>query len=316
MNHGPASERAPSGRRYVSELRSRVWSAPYILLMLAVLFWSGNFIVGRAATDVVPPVALAFWRWTAGLVIVSAIGWRHVARDFDKLRSSWPILLVLAALGISVFNTFVYIGLHSTTALNALLLQSAMPIVILVLTFLLFGERPGFAPSVGVVVSMAGVATIASAGDWGTLASLSFNAGDLWVLAAVGAYALYSVLLRKRPDVHPLSFVVATFALGALMLLPAYIYEHFVAGPLRPSLSAYLVIAYVAVFPGVLSYLFFNRGVELAGANRAGHFIHLMPIFGSVLAMLLLGESIAAFHVVGGILIAAGLLLAAAGRRS
>lgn len=316
MNHGPAPERASSGHRYLAVLRSWLWNAPYVLLMLAVLFWSGNFIVGRAATDVVPPVAMAFWRWTAGLVIVSAIGWRHVVKDFDRLRSSLPILLVLAALGISVFNTFVYIGLHTTTALNALLLQSAMPIVILVLTFLLFGERPRFAPALGVVISMAGVAAIASAGNWETLASLSFNAGDLWVLAAVGAYALYSVLLRKRPDVHPLSFIVATFALGALMLLPAYIHEHVAVQPLQPSLPAFLVVAYIAVFPGILSYLFFNRGVELAGANTAGHFIHLMPIFGSILALLLLGERIAAFHIVGGILIAIGLLLAALGRRS
>lgn len=314
MNRRPAREGASRQRRHASTLLSRLWSAPYVLLTLAVLFWSGNFIVGRAVTDLVPPVGLAFWRWTVGLLLILLIGRQHVVEDFRALKTSWRILLVLAALGIATFNTFVYLGLHTTTAVNALLLQSAMPVVILTLTFFLFGERPGIAPATGVVISMAGVATVASAGDWSALASLSFNGGDLWVLAAVGAYALYSVLLRKRPTVHPLSFLAATFALGALMLLPLYVYEHIAVAQVRPSAAAFLAIAYVAVFPGVLSYLFFNRGVELAGANAAGHFIHLMPIFGSVLAVLLLGESIAGFHILGGLLIAAGLALAAATR--
>jgi drug/metabolite transporter (DMT)-like permease len=314
MNHDPARESAPRQRGRAPVLLRTLWSAPYILLTLAVLFWSGNFIVGRAVSDLVPPVALAFWRWTAGLVIVLAFGWRHVIADLHKLKASWPILVILAALGIATFNTFVYLGLHTTTALNAVLLQSAMPIVIIVMTFVFFGERPGFAPAVGVAVSMAGVATIASAGDWSALASLTINRGDLWVLAAVGAYALYSVLLRKRPDVHPLSFLAATFALGALMLVPLLVYEHFAIKPLEPSVTAFLAIAYVAVFPAVLSYLFFNRGVELAGANAAGHFIHLIPLFGSALAILLLGESLASFHILGGILIASGLILATVGR--
>lgn len=314
MNRRPAREGASRQRRRASTLLSSFWSAPYVLLTLAVLFWSGNFIVGRAVIDLVPPVALAFWRWTVGLLLILLIGRQHVVEDFRALKTSWRILLVLAALGIATFNTFVYLGLHTTTALNALLLQSAMPVVILALTFLLFGERPGIAPATGVVISMTGVATVASGGDWSALASLSFNGGDLWVLAAVGAYALYSVLLRKRPAVHPLSFLAAIFALGALMLLPLYVHEHIAVGQVQPSAAAFLAIAYVAVFPGVLSYLFFNRGVELAGANASGHFIHLMPIFGSVLAILLLGENIAGFHIAGGVLIAAGLALAAATR--
>jgi len=310
----PAADSGTGRRGFASALFSRIWASPYVPLLLAVLFWSGNFIVGRAVAESVPPIGLAFWRWILALLLVLGLGWRHIAKDLPALKASWPMLLVLGVLGVSTFNTFVYYGLHTTTALNALLLQSAMPIVILALTFLLFGERPRIAQAVGVVVSLAGVATIASSGDWSALASLTFNSGDLWVLGAVGSYALYSVLLRKRPSVHPLSFLAAIFALGSLVLVPFYVAEHLMLGPMQPTLETFLALIYVAVFPGFLSYLFFNRGVELAGANTAGHFIHLIPIFGSVLAMLLLGERLAVFHVVGGLLIACGLVLATRGR--
>ena len=294
---------------------SGIWRAPYVLLTLAVLFWSGNFIVGRSSVGIVPPVALAFWRWTIGLVLALCLGAPHIRREWAMLGIHWRMLLVLGVLGIAAFNTLVYLGLQTTTAINALLLQSAMPVVILAATLLLYGERPGARQVVGVVVSMIGVAVIGSRGNWDALAALTFNAGDLWVLAAVGTYALYSALLRNRPAVHPLSFLAATFAIGTLVLLPLYVHEHTSVAQACPVLPAYLAIAYVAMFPGFLSYLLYNRGVELAGANTAGHFMHLMPIFGSGLAILLLGERLALFHLVGALLIAAGLGLASFARR-
>lgn len=294
---------------------SYLWRTPRILLTLAIVFWSGNFIVGRATTGLVPPVALAFWRWTIGLVLVLGFGWRHVRQDGAVLARNWPILVVLAILGIAAFNTFVYIGLQTTTAVNALLMQSAMPVLILAAMFLLFGERPNIWQALGVLVSIVGVFAIATKGDWRAAAQMTFNTGDLWVLAAVAAYALYSALLRKRPAVHPLSFLAATFSIGAMTLLPLYIHEHLDVAQIQPVLPAYLAIAYVAVFPGFLSYLLYNRGVELAGANSAGHFMHLMPIFGSGLAILFLGEHLATFHVAGAALIAAGLGLATIGSR-
>jgi drug/metabolite transporter (DMT)-like permease len=295
-------------------LVTRVWRSSYILLTLAVLFWSGNFIVGRATAGIVPPVALAFWRWTIGLALVLCLGMAHVRRDWGTLARHWRILIVLGALGIAAFNTLVYFGLQATTAVNALLLQSAMPVIILAATFLLYGERPNGRQALGVLVSIIGVIIIATKGDWGTLVQMTFNPGDLWVLLAVAAYALYSTMLRKRPAVHPLSFLAATFAIGALMLAPLYIHEH-AAAQVQPVRAAYLAIAYVAVFPGFVSYLLYNRGVELVGANAAGHFMHLMPIFGSGLAILLLGERFAGFHLAGAFFIAAGLGLATFRRR-
>jgi len=294
---------------------SRLWRSPYVLLTLAVLFWSGNFIVGRGTAGLVPPVALAFWRWTIGLGLVVCLGAAQIRKDWPTLAAHWRPVVVLGILGVAVFNTLVYVGLQTTTAVNALLMQSAMPLVILAATFLLYRERPGVRAALGVLVSIAGVCVIATKGDWRALATLRFNSGDLWVLLAVGSYALYSALLRQRPRVHPLSFLAATFAVGSLSLLPLYAHEHFVNAQVQAGWASFLAIAYVAVFPGFLSYLLFNRGVELAGANAAGHFMHLMPIFGSGLAILLLGERLAAFHLIGAALIAAGLMLATLGRQ-
>lgn len=293
-----------------------LWRSSVPLLTLAVLFWSGNFIVGRAIAGIVPPVALAFWRWSIGLVLILAFGWRHIRRDMPRLVQAWPMLAVLAAFGIAGFNTLVYIGLKSTTALNALLLQSAMPLLILAFTFAIFRERPRIEQVSGVVISIAGVIAIAARGDLASLLGLTLNIGDVWVLAAIASYALYSALLRKRPQLHPLSFLAATFTLGSLMLLPLYVSEHLAGTQVQWGPSALLAIGYVAAFPGFLSYLLYNRGVELIGANAAGHFMHLMPVFGSALAILLLGERFAVYHAIGGGLIAAGLLVAMMGRRS
>jgi drug/metabolite transporter (DMT)-like permease len=317
MPHPPSHEpvRAPVPINSATSLTIRIWCSPYVLLILAVLFWSGNFVVGRATAGIVPPVALAFWRWTIGFVLVMSFGVRHIRRDWTTLTRQWRMLLVLGGLGIAAFNTLVYLGLQTTSAVNALLLQSAMPVVILATTFLLYRERPRVLQMLGVLVSIIGVFVIATKGNWQALAQLRFNTGDLWVLAAVGAYALYSALLRERPAVSPLSFLAATFAIGVLMLLPLYIHEHMTIAHVQPALMSYLAIAYVSVFPGFLSYLLYNRGVELAGANTAGHFMHLMPIFGSGLAILLLGERFTSFHFAGAALIAIGLGLAALNRR-
>jgi len=291
-------------------IRALGWNAPYLLLTLAVLFWSGNFIVGRAIAGDVPPVTLAFWRWTIGLVFILALGHRQLRADLPALRRNWPMVVLLAALGIAAFNTLVYFGLRSTTAVNGLLLQSAMPLIILLCSFLLFRERPRRSQVIGVAVSIVGVMTIACRGDISVLVTLSVNRGDVLILIAVTCYALYSALLRKRPPVRPFSFLAATFFLGALMLLPLYAMELLEGQHIAPRPSSYLAILYVAAFPGFLSYLFFNRGVELVGANRAGHFLHLMPVFGSALAVVFLGEAIRGFHIAGIVLIAGGILFA------
>jgi drug/metabolite transporter (DMT)-like permease len=183
-------------------------------------------------------------------------------------------------------------------------------VLIVCLSFLAFRERVSPRQVLGVLVSLSGAVTIISRGDLESLRVLSFNRGDLLVFAAVFGYAVYSVMLRKRPHVHALSLIVTTFWLGALMILPFYVWETLQVSALHVTPRSFLAIAYVAVFPSILSYLCYNRGVELIGANRAGLFIHLMPVFGSIMAILFLGETLFWFHAAGIVLIGSGILLA------
>ncbi len=288
-------------------LAKRLYGSPYILLTLTVLFWSGNFVLGRAVRLDVPPIGLAFWRWTLGLLIILPFAWGHLRRDWPELLRRWKIVLFLSATGVAAFNAIIYSALHETTAVNALLMQSAMPVVIVALGFVVFRERVTLRQSFGIAVSLTGAVTVIAKGSFSMLLSLDFNRGDLWVAAAVVIYAAYSAFLRKRPRVHGLSFIAVTFALGVVMLFPFYMREIFQGGVMELSRVTVLSVLYVAVFPSVLSYLFFNRGVELAGANKAGMFIHLMPLFGGGLAVVFLGESPRLFHAFGLVLILGGI---------
>jgi drug/metabolite transporter (DMT)-like permease len=283
---------------------------PYLLLTLAVLFWSGNFILGRAFHSEIPPVALAFWRWVGAAMLVTLPALPHLRRDRHALAKQWPVILLIATLGIAAFNTLVYSGLQYTEAINAFLLQSLMPVLIVLLSFLIFHERVTKLQSLGILVSLCGAVTIIARGDAGILLSLSINRGDLLVFTAMACYAGYTVMLRKRPPVHPLAFIATTFWIGALLLVPFYLWETLTVATLDPSPANLMVIGYVIVFPSIVSYLCFNRAVELVGANRAGLFIHLMPVFGSLMAVFFLGESFCWYHGAGILLIGMGIYLA------
>jgi drug/metabolite transporter (DMT)-like permease len=291
---------------------SRLWNAPYLLLASAALFWAGNFVVGRALNHSISPLALVFWRWTASLAILIPFAWPHRTRDLPLLIRHWPNVVVLGLLGTAVYNSLVYVGLGSTTAINALLMQSLIPVFIPICAFCAFGERPRCKELTGLAFSLVGIAVVAGRGSLTTLQDLHFEPGDIWTLIAVLAYALYSVALRKRPHVHPSSLLAASAAVGVLLLFPAYLFERTtVDAAASGSLNAEAVlgIGYLAVFASALAYLCFNRCVELIGANRAGMGIHLMPAFGSILAVVFLGEELHLFHLAGLGFIATGIAL-------
>lgn len=283
---------------------------PYLLLTMAVFFWAGNFILGRAFHNEIPPVALAFWRWVGAALLVTLPALPHLRRDRRALLQSWPAILLLSTLGITAFNTLAYSGLQYTEAINAFLLQSLMPVLIVLLSFLIFREKVSRLQCVGILVSLCGAVTIIARGDVDILLSLSVNRGDLLVFTAIACYAGYTVMLRKRPHVHPLAFIATTFWLGSLILVPVYLWETLTVATLELKPTTMLVIGYVIVFPSIVSYLCYNRGVELVGANRAGLFIHLMPVFGSSMAVLFLGEVFCWYHGLGILLIGAGIFLA------
>jgi len=287
-----------------------LWSSAWTLLILTNLFWAGNIVLGRGVAGIVPPIALAYVRWTGAFLIGLACSWPLLRRDLPELLRHWPLMLLLSATGIASYNTMSYIGLTETTALNVLLLQSAAPLVILLWAYALFRERPSLAQAAGVLVSLAGVAAISGRGSLGVLLHLSVNRGDLWVLGAMAINGSYAAMFRRRPKSHPLSFLVATMGVGSCMILPFFLWERGTGATITTNWQAFAALAYIAVFPSFVAYLFFNRGIELIGAGRAGQSMHLMPVFGAVLAVVFLGERFHVYHAIGIALIAAGIVLA------
>lgn len=294
----------------MSPFLSRLWRAAPVLLCLTMLFWAGNSIAGRAMAGIVPPMTLSFWRWVLALILITPFAWTKLKADRAELIRRWPMVMALSATGVASFGALLYLGLQTTTALNSLLMQAAIPPLILLFGFLVLRERTTLAQTAGVALSLLGVLVVIAQGRPWDLLHLDIHPGDGLVLVGVVLYAAYSLLLRRKPAVHPLSLLWTTVACAVLLLAPAYGWElaHGRTFDLTPRALAGL--AYVAVFPSFLAYLFFNRGVELLGPGRAGHFMHLMPVFGSVLAVVLLGEAFHGFHAVGVALIGAGIVLA------
>jgi drug/metabolite transporter (DMT)-like permease len=289
----------------------RLRDNPYLLLTLTALFWAGNAVVGRAIVDDIPPVALAQIRWSLALLLLLPFAWRQMRDELSLIRRHFVILTALALTGISAFNTILYWSLQHTTAINATLMQSSGPLLIGLWGLILYRDPLTRSQLSGILVSLAGVLAIVSEGDPARLFQLRLNIGDLAIVAAIGIYALYSALLRRRPGMAPLSFLAATIGIGVVLLLPLTAAELLLGArfaPLTPGPLA--ALAYVAVFPSILAYLFFNRGVQLIGANRAGPFLHLVPLFGTVLAVLFLGERFGLHHATGAALIIGGVLLA------
>ncbi len=287
---------------------------PWLLLTLATLFWGGNFVLGRAMRGHVPPIGLSFWRWAGALALLLPFTWRGLWAERRVLAGAWLTVLLLGIMGVGNFNTLLYIGLRDTTATNALLLNAACPALIVAITFLSGQGRATAMQLVGIAASLAGVAVILTQGRPGTLRELTVNVGDLWALAAIASWAVYTVLLARRPaGVRPLVLLTALVVAGLAWIFPFYVAELRRGASLRLDGRTLGALAYVAVFPSVVAYAFWNAGVAALGPNRAGAFGNLIPVFGTVLAVLFLGESFHPFHAVGIALILLGVWLA--GRR-
>ena len=289
---------------------NRLWDNGPALLAICMLFWAGSIVTGRAAAMLVPPGLFTALRWGGALLIATPFAWPHLKQDAAALRARWWLPVLLGLLGVVTFNSLVYRGLHDTTAVNALLLQSATPLLVLIASFLLFGERPGPLQVLAILVSLGGVVVISAQGSLAVLRQLRFNPGDVLVLIAVVAYALYGTLLRLKPAVHPISLLVSSMAVGVVFLIPLAWAEYQAGARLVVTPLSIACLIYAAVVAAFLAYLFFNRGVELVGSARAGQFTHLMPVFGIVLAVVFLGEQLHAYHFAGIVLIALGLWLA------
>jgi drug/metabolite transporter (DMT)-like permease len=281
----------------------------YLLLILPPLFWAGNTVLARGVAEMIPPIALSFWRWVIALTLLLPFTWKHVLRDRAGIKRGWKNILLVGLLGITSFNTLLYTAAQTTIAINIALTQSVMPAVIVLISFLLYRERISRVQLLAVLLCIIGPGYIITQGDWNRLQQLSFARGDLLMLLAVCFYALYSVLLRNRPKIHPLSFLTTTFAVGVVTLFPLYLWELGRVAPLQLNGSVAASLLYVGLLPSIAAYLCWNRGIEQVGANRAGLYINLIPLFASLMAIVFLGERFREFHLVGMAFICGGLLL-------
>jgi drug/metabolite transporter (DMT)-like permease len=295
----------------IRRLADALYGNAYLLLALTALFWAGNFVVGRGVHGAVPPVALAWCRWVLATAIVLPFAWPYLKRDWPAIHKNWPMLVLLGVSGAGLFNTLSYFSLNYTISLNALVLQSSGPVLIVLATFAFFGDRVRALQGLGIAISLAGVLGMIARGDLAALAAFEINRGDVGLLAAMITWALYTAFLRKRPEIHWLSFVAVTFSIAILFNTPLFVAEHLSGWQLQPTRQTLLAIGYVSIFPGLLAYIFYNRGVELIGGNRAGVFMHLVPFFGAAMAIGLLGEEPRLYHATGIALILAGVTLAA-----
>lgn len=282
-----------------------------LLLVLTTLFWGGNAVAGKFAVGHVSPMVLTACRWLIAAAILLIAARAHIARDWPVIRANLGYLFLLGAFGFAIFNATLYSALKFTTAINVTILQAAMPMFIFALNFAAFRTHVHWAQIIGYTVTLLGVVLTASQGEPAKLLGLTLNKGDLLMLVGSLIYATYSVALRARPNIHWLSFLTALVTAAAVASLGLAAYEIADGTAIWPATStAWAVIAYTIVFPSLIGQAFFARGVELIGSNRAGLFLNLVPIFGSLLAVGLLGEAFQLYHALAMALVIGGIALA------
>lgn len=274
--------------------------SPYLLLTLAVLFWALNWITGRALRDDVPSYSLAFWRWVSASALLLPFAWPHLVEGWPAMRRSWRIMLVLGVSGTTFGNLASYTGLKHTTAVSGSILNSFVPVMIIAISWAFLGQRLRASQWGGVAISLIGVLIIVGRGDPMLLLSLSLNVGDLWIFGSMLLWALYTVCLRWRPPgLHPLGLLGANAIVGVAAMLPVYLWSLAQGLHITWTAGAVAGLAYVGVFPSLVAYIFWNNAVDRVGPNRAGMFMHLMPVFASLLAIAFLDERLRLFHAAG-----------------
>jgi drug/metabolite transporter (DMT)-like permease len=290
-------------------LRSQ--AAAFLLLPLAALCWAGNHVLARAAGGHVPPASMAVVRWIVVALVVLPFAWPHLRADWPRFKARPWLMVLFAITGGGAFGTLQFVALHFTTALNMGVVGSVAPAFIVAASWLLFRERLSPLQLAGVLVSLSGVLAIVSRLDLARLAGLSFNAGDLIIIANMTLWAVYASCLRVRPAVHGASFMLAMAAIAGLGNLPFAVGEYAFGYRLQPTWLTASTTLYAALITTILAYVAWNTAVDIVGAPRASAFLHTIPLFSALLATTLLGERIEAYHVLGFALILAGVTLVA-----
>ena len=290
-----------------SQILLRAYSSSPFLLFLATLGWGSNTIASRLAVGAVSPMLLIFFRWGFVVVILLSLYWRQMIDEWPIIRPRLKWLLIMGGCGLSLFNAFFYIAAHSTTAVNLGIIQSTMPGMILLGSFMFFGDRINRLQFSGLLLTLLGVGVIVTQGSLEQFMQLTFNHGDLLMIFACSFYAMYTVGLKSRPKISGM-VMLAYFSVAAfLMTIPLMIFESFIYGTVMPGVKGFAIVCYIAIVPSFLSQIFFMRGVDLIGPGSAGLYANLVPIFSAIMAVLLLSEEFALFHLAAMLLVFGGI---------
>ncbi|WP_261845025.1 DMT family transporter [Aliamphritea ceti] len=294
----------------MSDTRNNTLSSPYLLLALAPLFWGGNAVVGKLAITEWNAIEFTFLRWVFAVALIGFMARAHLKKDWPAIRENWWKLALMGGFGFVGFNLCLYGALHYTSAINVSIEQAAIPVVIMLLNRVLFSQQVFGLQVLGVVIATIGVIITVTQGNPAMLLNEGLNRGDAIMIIAIVFYSAYSVSLRWRPEIHDLSFIFSLAVVSLTVLLPLIAWNAQSRGLPEINADNVLLIIYVAIFPSFLAQLFYAKGVARIGANRGGIFINLVPIFGALLAVLVLGEEFKIYHLVGLTLVLAGIGLA------
>ena len=283
----------------------------YVLLVLATLFWSGNFIVGKFATLFeIPPLTLNVYRWASVWLILMPFTYKEIYKNLANIKKNWLVISFMGMITISTFNSVVYFALNYTQVINAVLVLAAIPAATIVLSSLMKIEKTNFFQLLGLFLSIIGIGSIISNGDVQKITSLNFNKGDLWMLVCVITWALYSTLLKKNKfKFSQFTLIQLMVSAGLIFLIPQLFYEKSIGLEVNFNKPFFIILFYVVVFPAIAAYYFWQKGVEIIGPNRASMFIQLMPLFSAIMAIIIFKEKFELYHLTGATFIVIGIYL-------
>lgn len=288
----------------------RLWGNAYLLLVLTTLMWGGNSIASRLAVGNISPMALTSLRWIAVCLVMPLLLRRELVRYWPQIKARWGFMLAMGLLGFTAFNAFMYVAGYSTSASNIGILQGSIPVFVLIGAFLVHRTHITPLQGLGVLLTLAGVATVASRGDYHVLSHFAFAMGDIWMIIACTFYAAYTIGIRARPAMPGLVFFTALAIIACVASLPLFAVEAAMGRSYWPTAEGWLILAFVVLGPSLAAQLMFLRAVELIGPGRAGVFVNLVPVFAPMLAVLIIGETLAPYHALALALVLGGIFVA------
>src|SRR6056300_1257021 len=283
----------------------------YIFLILCTLFWAGNFIVGKVATLFdIPPFTLNFYRWLIAFLILFPFTYKKLYQNFNEIRDKIIPLSIMGFTSITIFNSVVYYSLNYTQVLNGVLMISTIPVLIIFFSSISTSEKVKLPQILGLVISFIGVLIIITKFEFNKLLNLNLNKGDMWILVAMISWAIYSIMIKeKKINLEPFVLLQTLILIGLVFLIPFYIYEILTFQYLAINIPVMLTVGYVVLFAGIGAYIFWIGAIKIIGPSRSGVFLHLMPVFSSLMAIFLLGERLADFHIFGALFILTGIIV-------